>query len=202
MGTGSQLDTSTYEDLDARMAEGVIPPRPDYVRDPEEWRRWYDEHVRCATPGHSTFIRARGSRFCTRCLAAESVSGVPSSACVVLFHPEDRRVLVELHPSGVGLPGGKREEGDATSLACAARELFEETGARLRSARSILIYEAGPYLCEAWLAVEAELGDVLPVGAAWAEAEELTAQGSRFPEYCSRLFARLAAGRLGDLRCV
>lgn len=125
-----------------------------------------------------------------------------TSACVVVFHPETRRVLVELHEHGIGLPGGKREPGDASSLACAARELFEETGARLRSARSILVYEAGPHLCEAWLAEDVTLPSKLRENVAWVEVEDLVRSGARFPEYCARLFARLAAGRLGDLRCV
>lgn len=130
----------------------------------------------------------------------------PTSACVVLFEPHSRLVLVERHADGLGLPGGKREPTDPSSLACAARELYEETGVRLRSARSIVVYDAGPHLCEAWLAVSVDayptVWEVSVRNASWVYAEELVREGSRFPAYCALLFARLASARVGDLRCV
>lgn len=125
----------------------------------------------------------------------------PTSACVLVFHPRSGLVLVERRKDGrVGLPGGRREPDDRTPLANAARELFEETGARLRSASSILVYQAGPHVCEAFLAVDvADLPDEVAAAtrfAAWVDAEVLVdAERSRFPEYCARMFARLAAIR-------
>jgi 8-oxo-dGTP pyrophosphatase MutT (NUDIX family) len=123
----------------------------------------------------------------------------PTSACVLVHHPKTGLVLVERRMNGAcGLPGGRREERDASSLACAARELNEETGAVLRSAVSILVYEAGPHICEAFLAVDV---DNLPEDpevlrrrwATWVDAEVLVDQRrGRFPEYCARMFAKLS----------
>lgn len=132
----------------------------------------------------------------------------PSSACVLLFHPETRLVLVELHPDGLGLPGGRREQADASSLACAARELREETGTRLERAASVLVYRAGPHLCEAFIATAwaSHTAPYDPARAremhcAWVEAEELVGSAARFPSYCARLFATLCAReRRRDLR--
>lgn len=36
-----------------------IPPRPDYVRDPEAWGAWYDEHVRCQRVLEGGMVRTR-----------------------------------------------------------------------------------------------------------------------------------------------
>lgn len=134
----------------------------------------------------------------------------PTSACVLVFHPQTGLVLVERGPKGTrppGLPGGKREPSDLDSLRTAQRELLEETGVGLRSASSIIVYEipAGPepdgrsFVCEAFLAVDvdrypSEL-EAAALGCSWVDAEVLVLPGSRFPEYCARLFARLAQMR-------
>lgn len=132
----------------------------------------------------------------------------PTSACVLVFHPQTGLVLVERGPAGrrpPGLPGGKREASDIDSLRTAARELHEETGVVLRSAASILVYEtpAGAdgraFVCEAFLAVDVDRypseAEAAVLGCAWVDAEVLVLPGSRFPGYCARMFARLASMR-------
>lgn len=60
-------------DIEDRIATGLIPPRPDgYDRD--AFSAWFDEHLRCATPEHRYFVRARGADVCAACLAAASSS--------------------------------------------------------------------------------------------------------------------------------
>lgn len=121
----------------------------------------------------------------------------PTSACTVVFNPATGLVLAEKNKRGYGLPGGRREHYDASSFACAARELREETGAVLRAARSILTYAAGPYFCEAFLAVNVTNlpsdAEAAERGAQWVEPEALVHSSARFPAYCSRLFARMAS---------
>jgi 8-oxo-dGTP pyrophosphatase MutT (NUDIX family) len=131
----------------------------------------------------------------------------PNAACVLLFHPTKHLVLVELHPDGLGLPGGRREASDASSLACASRELFEETGIVLLGAASILVYSAGPHTCEAFLATRWEDRRERPIAThddtlrsrrcAWVDAEEIIGSSGRFPKYCARMFARLAGRTVG-----
>lgn len=83
-------------EIDARIAEGLIPPRPDFVHEPEAWRRWYDENIRCVTLNHAYFMRERNSKCCAQCIAngtaatldpvsfAERALKPPTRAAVVL----------------------------------------------------------------------------------------------------------------------
>jgi hypothetical protein len=53
--------------LESLIAEGVIPPRPNYIHDHTGYQRWYDEHVRCATPAHRHIQREHPSPYCQLC---------------------------------------------------------------------------------------------------------------------------------------
>jgi 8-oxo-dGTP pyrophosphatase MutT (NUDIX family) len=114
-----------------------------------------------------------------------------SSACVVVFQPGTGLVLAERHSDGYGLPGGRREEFDNASVACAARELFEETGVRMREGVAITTYDDGEFVCDVFLATIFDLPERLSHGAEWVEPEVLVLPSARFPSYCARIFASL-----------
>lgn len=124
----------------------------------------------------------------------------PTSACVLVIDPHTGLVLVEVRPDGLlGLPGGKIEPVDGEVAApywCAARELREETGAELVRAASILVYEAGDHITEAFLAtVVRNLPNQYQAdvhSARWVKPAELVGDRGRFPLYCSLMFAELA----------
>jgi 8-oxo-dGTP pyrophosphatase MutT (NUDIX family) len=118
----------------------------------------------------------------------------PTSACVLLFHPDTGLVLAVEEGVGYGLPGGKREPTDADIEETARRELLEETGVAHAWLEELVRYRAGPHLCACFLAV----GDLTQIairedlGARWVEPEILVGEVARFPEYVTRAYAALA----------
>lgn len=56
-------------EIERRIAEGLIPPAPSFVNDHAAWSQWYKQHIRCCTPAHAYFLRARGSIYCDQCIA-------------------------------------------------------------------------------------------------------------------------------------
>lgn len=74
------------ESIEARIAAGEIPPRPEgYDRDAHS--TWFTKHLVCAEPTHRYFVRERGHALCRECLGFVAV--LPS-----MF-----RVEVQLPPS-------------------------------------------------------------------------------------------------------
>lgn len=59
------------EDIEARIAEGLIPPRPTGYSG-EDFIAWFDKHLRCSTPTHRYFVRERGSELCSACLSSRA----------------------------------------------------------------------------------------------------------------------------------
>ena len=119
------------------------------------------------------------------------------SACVLLFATGGSRlVLLEPRTDGlIGLPGGKREPGDASIYDTAKRELREETGFILGAAQSLLVAKAGDHLCSCFLAMEyTPPGHFsVPMTPAWADPEDLVASDrSRFRDFYAVMFTRLA----------
>ncbi len=55
--------------LHARIASGIIPPRPNPLTHHADYQRWYDEHVRCSTQDHRYMQREHPSPYCKLCLA-------------------------------------------------------------------------------------------------------------------------------------
>jgi hypothetical protein len=56
-------------EIDKRIADGLIPPAPDYVNEHAKWIAWYDANIPCRTPSHRYFLRERGSHYCAQCIA-------------------------------------------------------------------------------------------------------------------------------------
>lgn len=63
--------TEIDRDVEARIAEGLIPPRPS---DPAAFGPWFAKHLRCMTPTHRYLVRARGETVCAECLSHRRVS--------------------------------------------------------------------------------------------------------------------------------
>jgi hypothetical protein len=61
-----RLANEQREDIDGRIASGMIPPPPS-VLNADAWSTWYVEHLACARPDHRFFVRQRGSKYCSNC---------------------------------------------------------------------------------------------------------------------------------------
>jgi len=63
------LAKASEEDIEDRIATGMIPPRPPAF-DSDAFSAWFSTHLRCDRPDHRFFVRARGSRYCAACNAS------------------------------------------------------------------------------------------------------------------------------------
>lgn len=62
----SGMTDPVTREINARIADGIIPPEPPSI-DMVEWRRWYDANVRCVTKSHAYFLRTRATQTCSEC---------------------------------------------------------------------------------------------------------------------------------------
>lgn len=92
------------ESIEARIAAGEIPPRPEgYDRDAHS--TWFTKHLVCAEPTHRYFVRERGSRACSQCLGFK-IPVPERSAHFVTFTKFDGGFAVVLDPGALNPKGG------------------------------------------------------------------------------------------------
>jgi hypothetical protein len=79
------LADAIVAEIEARIASGVVPPRPEGY---EEWRRWYAEHIGCAVCRYQ--LRNVESALCPSCIreGRSHAKGV--------MQPHDWRRLAEI----------------------------------------------------------------------------------------------------------
>lgn len=64
----------TQAEIDARIAEGLIPARPEG----EAFAAWFDAHVGCSRCRYG--VRVRGAMYCKRCQEATGLIGLDMNA--------------------------------------------------------------------------------------------------------------------------
>jgi len=97
-------------------------------------------------------------------------------------------------PADLGLPGGKVEPGE-TPYEAMVREVFEETGIRVRAAKLVFERPDGPHIVQTFFVTEWEgtPGNTKETGRVkWVELGDMLAEECRsFREYNAALFCHL-----------
>ena len=124
------------------------------------------------------------------------------AACLLIVRPTDLHVLTVSRKNQInrlGLPGGKWEEDDASSIHTACRETEEETGVIVLVQHCEHVYTGAAYgstshICSTYYATKYDdrnLGQKEPgMFVGWAFFEQLLGPDAPFAEYNKRLHDR------------
>lgn len=121
-----------------------------------------------------------------------------ATSAAMVFRHADGRFLVVPHDDGVGIPGGKIERFE-TSASAAIREALEESGQVVSECAFLLQAQAGPHLCDCFVArhwVDASWANDGKDDwrlARWVPLSELLAPEARFPVFYALMADALEA---------